>query len=128
MSVLRASRLSWYARRAARMSPAEVAWRARDQAVQLAWSRRQVRREQIDVAPPEAGSPRAGSPEAQSPRAGSPRADARRFTAILPPGTAARVPEAAKAAVLAAADQLMLGEWEASSGPTWCIPTGSATR
>ncbi len=92
-----ASRLSWYARRAARMSPAEVAWRARDQAVQLAWSRRQVRREQAAAGPPEAGSPRAGE---------------RRFTAVLPPGTAARVPAAARAAVLAAADQLMLGEWE----------------
>ena len=36
------SRLGWYARRVSRMSPAEVAWRARDQALQLAWSARQV--------------------------------------------------------------------------------------
>jgi hypothetical protein len=36
----------------------------------------------------------------------------RRFTAVLPPDTAARVPEAAKKAVLAAADQLVRGEWE----------------
>ena len=42
VSDLSSSRLDWYVRRAARMSPAEVAWRARDQAVQLAWSRRQV--------------------------------------------------------------------------------------
>jgi Heparinase II/III-like protein/Heparinase II/III N-terminus len=97
MSVLHASRLSWYARRAARMSPAEVAWRVRDQAVQRAWSPRQVRREQIAAAPPEAVSQRPG---------------ARRFTAILPPGTAARVPAAARTAILAAADQLLLGEWE----------------
>ena len=41
------SRLGWYARRAARMSPAEVAWRGRDQALQAAWSRRQVGREQV---------------------------------------------------------------------------------
>ena len=36
----------------------------------------------------------------------------RRFTAVLPPDTAARVPEEARAAVLAAADQLLRGEWE----------------
>ena len=60
VSMLRASRLSWYARRAARMSPAEVAWRARDQAVQLAWSPRQVRREQVAAGPAEAGQPVAG--------------------------------------------------------------------
>ena len=36
----------------------------------------------------------------------------RRFTAVLPPHTAARVPEEAKKAVLAAADQLLRGEWE----------------
>ena len=36
------SRLGWYARRASQMSPAEVAWRARDQALRIAWSRRQV--------------------------------------------------------------------------------------
>ena len=36
----------------------------------------------------------------------------RRFTAVLPPHTAARVPEEAKAAVLQAADQLLRGEWE----------------
>ena len=35
-----------------------------------------------------------------------------RFTAVLPPGSAKLVPAEAKAAVLAAADQLLLGEWE----------------
>jgi hypothetical protein len=35
-----------------------------------------------------------------------------RFTAVLPPLTAAQVPEEAKAAVVAAADRLMRGEWE----------------
>ena len=34
------------------------------------------------------------------------------FAAVLPPGTAARVPEQARKAVLAAADQLLSGEWE----------------
>ena len=93
MTVPTPSRLSWYARRAARMSPAEVAWRARDQALQLAWSRRQVRPGQLPaVLPPQSGQ--------------------RRFTAVLPPGTASRVPEPTRAAVLAAVDQLMRGEWE----------------
>ena len=70
-----------------------MAWRARDQALQVAWSRRQVRREQIAAA-------------------ASPPAGERRFTAVLPPHTAARVPEEAKTAVLEAADQLLRGEWE----------------
>jgi len=87
------SRLGWYARRTARMSPAEVAWRARDQAVQLAWARRQVRPGQLPpVLPPRSGT--------------------RTFAAVLPAGTAARVPAAARAAVLAAAGQLLRGEWE----------------
>ena len=93
MSALQTSRLGWYARRVARMSPAEVAWRGRDQALRVAWSRRQVRREQIAAA-------------------ASPPAGERRFTAVLPPHTAARVPEVAKTAVLEAADQLLRGEWE----------------
>jgi Heparinase II/III-like protein/Heparinase II/III N-terminus len=87
------SRLGWYAHRAARMSPAEVAWRARDHALHIAWSRRQVRREEF--------------PAAISPSAGE-----RRFTAVLPPHTAARVPGEAKTAVVKAADQLLRGEWE----------------
>src|SRR6516165_11507159 len=93
MSASQTSRLGWYARRAARMSPAEVVWRARDRALQAAWSGRQVTREQIaaDVPLPPGG---------------------RRFTAVLPPATANLVPEEAKAAVLAAADQLLRGEWE----------------
>jgi hypothetical protein len=87
------SRLGWYARRAARMSPAEVAWRVRDHMLQAAWSLRQVRPEQVAAPmPPPAGD--------------------RQFTAILPPGTAARVPEAARTAVLDRADRLMRGEWE----------------
>ena len=94
MSVLRTERIGWYARRVARMSPAEVAWRARNQALQAAWSRRQVRRGQI---PAIAASQRAGE---------------RRFTAVLPPHTAARVPAEARGAVVRSADQLLRGEWE----------------
>jgi hypothetical protein len=75
------------------MSPAELAWRARDKARRVAWSRRQVRRDQLAAARPlPAGE--------------------RRFTAVLPPDAAARVPEEARTAVLKAADRLLRGEWE----------------
>jgi hypothetical protein len=87
------SRLGWYARRAARMSPAEMAWRARDQLVRAAWSPRQVTRDQLA---------RAAAAPAREPA----------FTAVLPPGTAARVPEEARKRVLEAADRLLQGEWE----------------
>ncbi len=93
MSALSPARVGWYARRATRMSPAEMAWRTRDQALRAAWSRRQVRREEIPAILPRSGG-------------------SRRFTALLPPGAAERVPENARAAVLAAADLLMKGEWE----------------
>jgi hypothetical protein len=75
------------------MSPAEMAWRARDQAVRAAWSRRQVTRDQLARA---AAAPACGSA----------------FTVVLPPGTAARVPEEARKRVLEAADRLLQGEWE----------------
>ena len=93
MTTVQASRLGWYARRMARMSPAEVVWRARDQALQAVWSRRQVSREQVAVVAPA-------------------RPGGRTFTAVLPVRTAARVPDDAKKAVLAAADQLLSGGWE----------------
>ncbi len=88
-----ASRLSWYARRVARMSPAEVAWRARDQVLQAVWSRRQVTPDQLGQA------------------LLSPAGD-RRFTAVLPEGTVSRVCDEAKAAVLDSADRLLRGEWQ----------------
>ena len=93
MSAAQGSRLGWYVRRAARMSPGEIGWRVRDRAVQAAWSGRQVSPGQVLVAP---SVPSAG----------------RHFTAVIPPHTAKLVPGEAKAAVLAAADQLMAGEWE----------------
>jgi hypothetical protein len=86
------SRLGWYARRIARMSPAEMAWRARDQAVQAAWTRRQVRDVQALAGPPSPGVPR--------------------FSSVLPAGAAAQVPGQARAALLDAAGRLMKGEWE----------------
>ena len=93
MSATRISQLGWYARRAAAMSPAEATWRARDQVLRAAWSRRQVTREQLDAdMPPPAGE--------------------REFAVILPPDTAARVPGEARAAVLDSANRLLRGEWE----------------
>jgi hypothetical protein len=89
------SRLSWYAARLSRMSPAEVGWRARDQAVKAAWGRRQVRPE--DVAAISGAAVPGGE---------------RVFASVLPGGTAAAVPEAARTAVIEAADQLIRGEWE----------------
>jgi hypothetical protein len=70
-----------------------MAWRTRDQALRAAWSRRQVRREEI-------------------PAISLPPGGKRRFTSVLPPDTAERVTESAKAAILVAADELMKGEWE----------------
>ena len=75
-----AAKLAWYAARAGRMSPAEVAWRARDQALRLAWQRRQVR----------PGQPAPALPPGE-----------RGFTAVLLPGTEALVPGPARDAVLA---------------------------
>jgi Heparinase II/III-like protein/Heparinase II/III N-terminus len=98
VSALTPSQLGWYARRAARMSPAEVAWRARDKARQAAWSGRQVSREQL---------------AADAAALAAPAAPGRhRFAAVLPPQTAALVPAGPRAAVLAAADRLLRGEWE----------------
>jgi hypothetical protein len=93
-SSARIGRLGWYARRVTRMSPAEIGWRAYDQALHAAWSRRQVRREELPAI-----SSRPGYPY-------------RQFLAILPPDTAERVTGSARATVLAAADLLMKGEWE----------------
>jgi hypothetical protein len=75
------------------MSPAEMAWRARDQVLRAVWTRRQVTPDRIAAVV-------------------SPLTGERRFTACLPPHTAAQVPPEAKAAVLSAADRLMRGEWE----------------
>jgi len=98
MSASQISQLGWYARRAAAMSPAEVAWRARDQVLRAVWSRRQVSREQLRT-------------EAPLP------ASERRFAATLPAGTAARIPDEARAAVLDRADRLLRGEWEVLGVP-----------
>ena len=84
------SRLAWYLRRVGRMSPGEIAWRVREQALRRAWSRRQVRPDQVAELPP----PTAGTP---------------RFVSVLPAGAASAVPEEAKAAILTDADRIMAG-------------------
>jgi Heparinase II/III-like protein/Heparinase II/III N-terminus len=91
------SRLGWYARRLGRMSPAEIAWRAREQGQRRAWRSRQVLPGQT------AALPSLTAAEAL------PR---RRFTSVLPPELAARVPETARAAIVADAERLLKGEWE----------------
>ena len=88
------SRLGWYVRRAAQMSPAEMAWRARDQVVRAAWSPRQVTRQQL-------ARTTAATPAREL-----------AFSAVLPSATAERVPDEARKRVLEAADRLLRGEWE----------------
>jgi hypothetical protein len=51
MNASSASQLGWYARRVARMRPAEVAWRARGRVLRAAWSRRQVMRRSMRIGP-----------------------------------------------------------------------------
>jgi Heparinase II/III-like protein/Heparinase II/III N-terminus len=86
------SRLGWYARRLARISLVDMAWRACDR-LHLAWSLRQLRRGQITgYALVPAGE--------------------HRFSAVLPLGTAGRVPGEARTAVLESANLLLRGEWE----------------
>jgi hypothetical protein len=94
MSTAADSRLGWYARRVARMSPAEMAWRARDEVIHATWSRRQVTRRHLAEATETAPGPELA------------------FTAVLPAGAAARVPAEARATVLEAADGLLQGKWE----------------
>ena len=84
-----ASRFARYLRR-----PAHLVWRLRNQVVRAAWSRRQVTRHQLARAS-------AAAPALEL-----------AFTAVLPPGTAARVPAEARKPLLEAAERLMRGEWE----------------
>jgi hypothetical protein len=85
--------LAWYAHRFTRMSLTEIFWRVHDSALQAAWSGRQVSQTQL------VSGLRAGP-------------QVRRFTSVLPAGTAARVPDDAKKSVLTAANELLSGQWE----------------
>jgi len=86
------SRLGWYLRRVAAMSPAEVAWRTRDQVLRAVWSPRQVRPGQLAVGAPPGGH--------------------REFAAVLPPETAERISGEARATILESAERLLCGEWD----------------
>jgi len=97
MSVPALSRIDWYARRLGRMSAAEITWRVREQAVRRAWAIRQVRPARLAALPPLTAVLPAGE---------------RKFTSPLPADAAARVPDDARTAVIAAADRLLKGEWE----------------
>jgi hypothetical protein len=79
------------------MSPGEVAWRVREQALRRTWSRRQVRPGDLDSLP----SLTAARPVSE-----------RLFAAVLPPGLADLVPGHARSAIIADADRLLKGEWE----------------
>jgi hypothetical protein len=79
------------------MSPAEIAWRAREQALRRAWRSRQVL---------------PGQTAALLPLTAAEALPRRRFTSVLPPELAARVPPTARAAIVADADRLLKGEWE----------------
>jgi hypothetical protein len=89
------SKLSWYVRRIGRMSPAEIAWRVREQATRGSWARRQVLPGQVPAT-----------------AIGALPAAERAFTSLLPPDGASAVPEAARDAIIADADRLLKGEWE----------------
>ncbi len=97
MSGSATAKIAWYARRLGRMGPAEIAWRARAQAVRRAWARRQVRSADLAGLPPLT----AVRPVAE-----------RQFASPLPAGSASLVPAAARAAVIADADRILKGEWE----------------
>jgi hypothetical protein len=80
------------------MSPVEILWRFREQALRRAWARRQVRPGEIPLGP--------------VPLSAALPAGERRFTTALPADARALVAEAARAALIADADRLLKGEWE----------------
>jgi hypothetical protein len=102
------------------MGPAEIAWRAREQAVRRTWARRQVRPAQLAALP---------ALTAVRP------VNARWFGTPLPAGAAALVPPAARTVVIAAADRLLAGEWEMLGqvrtdlkGPDWFYDPATGRR
>ena len=90
--------VGWYVQRLRQMSTAEIAGRAVDQARRTAWARRQVL---------PGGEPR------------MPRGlrDCRLFPTPLGAGVRDRVPAEARAAVVAAADRLVAGDWSLLGTP-----------
>lgn len=83
----------WYVRRLRRMSVSELAWRMHDHGRRTSWSSKQVRPGRIP----------SGRPAVL---------DIRRFSAVLPDGAAAAVPEQARKTVIATADAILDGHLE----------------
>jgi hypothetical protein len=108
-------KLGWYARRLARMSPAEMAGRARDELTRRRWRARQV----VDAAADPAGVPAACPP----------------FAAPLPAAGDA-VPEDARVRLKEAAEGLLGGRWpvlgrerdDMAPAPDWFLDPGTGRR
>jgi heparinase II/III-like protein len=80
--------VGWYVRRLRRMSPAEIVWRTVDHGRRTTWASKQSRPPRPAVL------------------------EGRRFTGVLPDGTAGDVPEQARKAVIATADAILAGNLE----------------
>ena len=100
---LNKSKLAWYLRRFRTMSVPEVAWRLEDQAKKWAW-----RPEQVTEGDEQPGRrrPRASA----SPTLRGPIGQLR-FELTLPKGALLQVPQDARKASIAAADELLAGHW-----------------
>ena len=92
---MKVAKLEWYARRLQRMSGRKMAWRSSDYTRQRSWSRLQV----------EPGVSGRGGHHVDV------REGELRFTATLPDGILREVPEAARRATLAAAEEILAGRW-----------------
>jgi Heparinase II/III-like protein/Heparinase II/III N-terminus len=110
------------------MSATEMAWRISDQGRKWRWSRHQV-------APADNGPAGVGGTQ-KRPRLGAPpSAVDRPFMAFLPFGAVEQVPLEARKAVIAAADELLAGRWEALGvmrtdmhAPDWFLDPLTAKR
>ena len=108
--------LGWYARRLSRMSPSELAQRARDQAVKVLWRRLQA--------------------DSRIESAAMTTAAARGFATPLPREAAGTVPDVARAALLEAANELLDSRWRVFSrvrsdlgpDPDWFIDISTDRR
>ncbi|MEJ0024604.1 MAG: alginate lyase family protein [Rhizomicrobium sp.] len=105
--------LGWYIRRLGRMSPAEVASRARDTALKAAWSRQWVRPGEPDRLPE----------------------PVTRQAFPHPLGAVADIDPAAKTALIAAAEGLLQGRWQAFAiarddfrSPDWFLDPATQIR
>jgi hypothetical protein len=110
------ARAGWYLRRLRRMSAQEVLYRVLDEGRRRAWAGRQI--------PPGAWPPPPRDTLA-----------ARAFTATLPEDSRHRVPQQSAAAVIAAAERVLTGEWAVfgvrrpdSADPDWFLDPVTGRR